>query len=74
MIKKITKEVFIPIGAGGGIEKVDDVKKLLRSGADKVVVNSLLLKNRNELRKIVKVVGRQSIIGSLDVIKNNHNF
>ena len=72
--KKITKEVFIPIGAGGGIEKVDDVKKLLRSGADKVVVNSLLLKNRNELRKIVKVVGRQSIIGSLDVIKNNHNF
>lgn len=74
LIKKITKEVFIPIGAGGGIEKVEDVLKLLRSGADKVVVNSLLLKNRDELRKIVKVVGRQSVIGSLDVIKNNHNF
>ncbi len=74
LIKKITKEVFIPIGAGGGIEKVEDVKKLLRSGADKVVINSLLLENRNELRKIAKVVGKQSIIGSLDVIKNNHNF
>jgi len=64
LIKKITKEVFIPIGAGGGIEKVEDVKKLLRSGADKVVLNSLLLENRNELNS-----KKQNEVKFLDHIK-----
>lgn len=74
LIKKITKEIFIPIGAGGGIENVEDVKKILRSGADKIVVNNLLLNNNSELKKIAKIVGRQSIIGSIDILKKGSKF
>ncbi len=74
LLKKITKEVFIPIGAGGGIEDINDVKSLLRSGADKIVVNSLILNDTKKLKKISKVIGRQSIVGSIDVIENNNKF
>ena len=46
-IKELTKECFIPIAAGGRIRTIDDAKKLLRSGADKVVVNTPLFKNKD---------------------------
>tara|TARA_Y100000591_G_C21573850_1_gene564793 strand:- start:29 stop:643 length:615 start_codon:yes stop_codon:yes gene_type:complete len=74
LVKKITKEIFIPIGVGGGVENFNDVKKLLRCGADKIVVNNLLLNNRKELKKIAKIIGRQSIIASIDVIKRKNSF
>ena len=41
-LKSITKFCFMPISAGGGIEKFEDVKKILSNGADKVVVNTNL--------------------------------
>ena len=74
LVTKITKEIFIPIGAGGGIQNFGDVKKLLRCGADKIVVNNLLLNNRKELKKIAKTIGRQSIIASIDIIKKENKF
>ena len=74
LVKKITKEIFIPIGAGGGIENFDDVKKILRCGADKIVVNNLLLNNRKELKKIANIIGRQSIIASIDILKKGNKF
>ena len=74
ILKKITKEIFIPIAAGGGINFVDDVKKILRSGADKIVVNSTLLEDHESLKKIYKYIGKQSIIGSLDIKLVDNNF
>lgn len=72
VIKLISKNIFIPIAAGGGISCADDVKRLLRSGADKVVCNKLLRDNLNILRDIKNIIGQQSIIGSIDIkIKNN---
>ena len=67
ILQKITKKIFIPIAAGGGITSVNDVRKLLRSGADKIVLNSMILDENQELIKIYKYIGKQSIIGSLDV-------
>lgn len=74
LVTKITKEIFIPIGVGGGIQNLNDVKKLLRCGADKIVINNLLLNNRKELKKIAKTIGRQSIIASIDIIKKKNRF
>ena len=74
ILKKITKKIFIPIAAGGGINSVSDVKKLLRSGADKIVLNSMILEENQELIKIYKYIGKQSIIGSLDVKLLNKTY
>lgn len=67
MVKDITKEIFIPISAGGGIESLEDVKNILRCGADKIVINNILLNNHIELERISKIIGRQSIVGSIDI-------
>ena len=56
IIQDVTREIFIPIAAGGGIENVDDVKNILRNGADKIVINTLLIENHKELQKISKVI------------------
>ncbi len=65
-IKKISSEIFIPISAGGGIENYEDAKKILRSGADKIIVNSLLFKE-NEIIKLSKYLGNNCIVGSIDI-------
>ncbi len=67
-LKSITKFCFMPISAGGGIEKFDDVKKLLSNGADKVVINTNL--ELDLLKKVSKTYGEQSIIASLDFKKD----
>jgi len=72
IIKLLSKNIFIPIAAGGGISCVDDAKKILRSGADKVVCNKLLRDNKDILKDIKNIIGQQSIVGSIDIkIKNN---
>jgi cyclase len=67
-LKSITKFCFMPISVGGGIEKFEDVKKILSNGADKVVVNTNL--ELNLLKKISKTYGEQSIIASVDLKKD----
>ena len=47
MLKKLSCECLVPIAAGGGIRSLDDGKKLLRSGADKLVINTALFRNIN---------------------------
>ncbi len=73
-VKAINKLCFIPISAGGGINNVEDAKKILSSGADKVIINSNLFLNSSLIKKISKIYGSQSIIGSLDIKKVDDNY
>ena len=73
IIKKISKEIFIPVCAGGGVDSLEKAHKLLRSGADKIIFNSLIY-NRNELLKINKNIGQQSMVISVDLKKINNKF
>lgn len=72
IIKLISKNIFIPIAAGGGISCIDDVHKILRSGADKIVCNKLLRENQEIIKDIKNIIGQQSIVGSIDVKINNN--
>ncbi len=65
-LERIVEDVFIPIAAGGGITSIDDAKLLFNSGADKLVLNSLLNNNQEIVRQIVKQYGSQSVIASID--------
>lgn len=69
-LKKLTEECFIPISAGGGVRTLDHVNNLLRSGADKIIINSLFENNFNLIQDIAKEFGQQCLIASVDVKKN----
>lgn len=65
-ISNLVNDVFIPIAAGGGIRSMSDAELLFNSGADKIVLNSALIKNPELVSNLVKTYGSQSIIGSVD--------
>jgi cyclase len=68
MIKKSAKKCFVPLTVGGGIRTIDDVDKLIQSGADKVCLNQSLYKNPNLISKISQNYGDQCIVASIDVL------
>lgn len=71
-LKSLTEGCFVPIAAGGGIRSVEQARRLLRSGADKLVVNTPIFSQPDLLRELAQEFGQQCIVGSLD-LKSNQN-
>ncbi len=67
VLEEFTAGIFCPVSAGGGISSVSDAKLLLRSGADKVVLNSSLTENPKLVSEIAQEFGAQCIIGAIDL-------
>ncbi len=74
VIEIISQDIFVPISAGGGISSIKDAKKLLESGADKVVLNTNLFKKSKLAEEICQIYGKQSLVGSLDIRYKNENY
>jgi imidazole glycerol-phosphate synthase subunit HisF len=70
-LKRLTRDCFAPITAGGGIRTLEHVHQLLRSGADKVVVNTALHDQPELVEEIAAELGRQCIVASIDIQKIN---
>ncbi|MGM0568310.1 MAG: imidazole glycerol phosphate synthase subunit HisF, partial [Elusimicrobiota bacterium] len=51
LVNRTAKSVFIPFTVGGGISEIDDIKKILRAGADKVSINTAAVENPDLLRQ-----------------------
>lgn len=66
-LKKISEGCFVPISAGGGVKTIDNARNLLRSGADKVVINSALYEDNNFIRKLASEFGQQCVVASMDI-------
>lgn len=66
VLEKLVDDVFIPIAAGGGIRSLEDAKLLFNSGADKLVINSILYTSPEIVKKIIKQYGSQSVVASID--------
>lgn len=66
IIKDISKVCFMPLTFGGKIRNVNDAVNRIRAGADKIVINSLLLKDLNIVKKIISEIGSQAIVASID--------
>lgn len=69
-INNLVNDVFIPVAAGGGIRSLDHAKLLFNSGADKIVLNTILEENPDLVRELVSTYGSQSIIASVDYKTN----
>lgn len=67
VISDIVSECFMPFAYGGGIRDVEDAKRILKIGAEKVVINSYAVENPEFIRNLSEVFGSQSIVVSMDV-------
>lgn len=74
VIEKMSRKCFIPITAGGGVFGVDDFNVLLRSGADKVAINTVAHENLSVITESAKVFGSQCVVVSIDTKKNKEGF
>tara|TARA_Y100000590_G_scaffold57412_4_gene60397 strand:- start:4794 stop:5564 length:771 start_codon:yes stop_codon:yes gene_type:complete len=68
-IEQIASEVFIPLTVGGGIREIEDINKLLRSGADKVSINTSAVQNPNLIEDAANRFGSQCIVAAIDAKK-----
>ena len=66
VVKKTAEEVFMPLTVGGGIRSLDDVRKLLFYGADKVSINTDAVKNPNLIKEASRKFGSQCIVVAID--------
>ena len=73
VISDISKICRIPLSIGGKIKNLDDIKKRLTAGADKVVINSAAIENPNFIQQASKEFGSQCIVVSVDVKKIEKN-
>lgn len=73
VVSDTAKEVFIPFTVGGGIRTLEDIKEILRAGADKVSLNSAAVKNKNLISKGAKLFGSQCIVVAVDGKKRKDN-
>lgn len=66
MVKAVAKSVFIPFTVGGGIRTVEDFRKILNAGADKVSVNSAAIKRPELIAEAAKMFGSQCVVVAID--------
>jgi cyclase len=66
MVDELADECFMPLAVGGGITDVEHVRKLLRVGADKVIVNSAAAENPKLVADIARRFGSQCVVASID--------
>jgi cyclase len=66
MVRKVADQVFIPFTVGGGIQTVEDMKQILREGADKVSINTAAVKHPDLVREGAEKFGNQCIVAAID--------
>lgn len=69
VVRETAKRVFVPLTVGGGIKTADDIRSILRAGADKVSVNSQAVKNPQLIRDGADIFGSQCICVGIDAKK-----
>jgi cyclase len=71
IISRTAKELFIPLTVGGGIKTIDDIRNVLRAGADKVAINTAAVKNPEIIREAALKFGSSTIVVAIEVIRQN---
>ncbi len=72
-LKSCCKDIFIPVTLAGGLKNLEDVQNALNSGADKIAINTAVVKNKNLISQISKMFGSQALIISINAKKIFYN-
>jgi cyclase len=70
LVKAVATEINIPFTVGGGIRTVEDVRNILRNGADKITLNTAAIENPNVIKDIAEVFGAQCVVIAIDAKRN----
>lgn len=71
LIDELADECFMPMTVGGGIRSINDVRRLLQVGADKVAINTQAIENPELIEQVAKKFGSQCVVVSIDVRKRD---
>jgi cyclase len=74
VIEAVAAQVFIPLTVGGGVRKVDDVRRLLNAGADKVSINTAAVQNPAFVMEASSIVGNQCIVVAIDAKRKGERW
>jgi len=74
VVKRTSKNCFVPLTVGGGVRSVEDIKKLLNCGADKVSINTAAVQNPKVVEESSKKFGSQCIVVAIDAKKNGESW
>ena len=66
VVRRTAERCFMPLTVGGGVRTLDDIRKLLEAGADKVSINTAAVNNRDFVREAADKFGRQCIVVAVD--------
>src|SRR6266850_7316759 len=72
VVEEVAAQVFIPLTVGGGVRKVEDVRRLLNAGADKVSINTAAVQNPELVREASGIVGAQCIVVAIDAKRSGN--
>lgn len=74
LVIKVVQNVFVPITVGGGLRTTDDIRTILRAGADKVSLNSAAVKNPDLINEGAELFGSQCIVVAIDAKRNRDSW
>jgi cyclase len=73
IVRRTATRIFVPLTVAGGIRSVDDVRALLRAGADKVAINTAATENPALLRDVALAFGSQCIVASIEAFRRSNS-
>lgn len=73
IVRRTAHDVFVPLTVGGGIRTIEDVRELLRAGADKIAINTAAIKRPQLIREISRVFGSQCLVLSVEAKRTGIN-
>ncbi|MCB9850139.1 MAG: imidazole glycerol phosphate synthase subunit HisF [Phycisphaerales bacterium] len=74
LLQRLSRVLFIPFSVGGGVRSVDDARDLLRSGADKVGVNTAAVSRPDLLNELARAFGNQCVVLSIDTRRDGDEW
>ncbi len=73
VVEKVAEKIFIPFTVGGGLRSIDDIKRILRAGADKISLNSAAVRDKLLIQQGAYTFGNQCIVLAVDAKKRKDN-
>ena len=74
IVRRTAEEIFIPLTVGGGLRRLEDIRRLLKAGADKVSINTAAVKDPTLVEKAAKRFGSQCIVIAIDAKRRGENW
>ncbi len=74
IISRVARETFIPLTVAGGIRTIDNIKDILRAGADKVAVNTAAIRNPEFIREASRLFGSSTIVVSIEAMREGDKY